>query len=379
MARHVESGGSSPTIEHLPGDIVRMHTVADRQLVHRMAFAAFASTRWLWWSLGIVLIAGPAVIAWIGGADAEQLSVGDLLFYLIFGVVFFIVFAAGVLYRSGPDYWRLYKLPIGNTIYVDVAPEWIGVGWSDRYTALARRHIERVSVHKSVLVIVGCGYKILAPCELIPIDTANLLQSESKRRDSTDSTAPPRTAPPQRPPFSTDPPEATENQAIRTHATADHTLANRLAVSVRQSSAIRKVTLLLLILGVVGGIGLFLDDERPLDSMFLALLATCAAGYGIIGYHMFLGAAAHLRRVVPEGTALTAEFGPDWIGIRLGGYYEAFGAARIIKMERVDSALIATIQGPADGVAPRRSAEGLVIPTELTPTDVVEGLLQRYG
>ncbi|GAT16120.1 hypothetical protein [Mycolicibacterium thermoresistibile] len=377
MPDGTDADHNTPDIEYLPGGAVRMRTVSDRELAHRMAVAEYAAMPWAWVVFGIVLILMPPLIIVTEMEPEAPFFTTELLGGLVVGVLVFAFVVVGAIYRANPDYWRFGRLPVGTTVYCDVTPDWIGIGWADRYTALARSQVDRVREHRSILVIIARGQKILVPRELMPADAAKDVKSGSTRRDRFGATAVHVNTPPPRPPLATGL-SSDRDQVIRTHATADRTLADRLARAARRSSAVRKVARLLMIFPVAAVVALFLDDERSLcSSMFLPLMMMGIAGYGLLGYYAFYGARAHLRRLVPEESPLSAEFGPTWVSVQLGGYFEAVGAPRITKMEPSDSAVVMTIQGPIGRLDPRLSSEGLLIPTELLPHSV-EDLLNRY-
>lgn len=377
MPDRIGADHNTPVTEYLEGGVVRIRTVAGQELAHRMAVAEYASMRWVWVVLGLALIFGPALITVTERERGGPFFTADLLVALVGGVLVFAFIALGAIFRTNPTYWRLSRLPIGTTVYSDVTPDWIGIGWSDRYTALARSQIDRIRECKSVLVITARGQKIFVPRELMPAGTANELRNQPPRRGEFGVMTAHVNARPPRPPMAADL-NTDQDRVVRTHATADRTLADRLAGAVRQSSALRTAALLLMMLPLAAVIAYFVDDERHLwYSMFLPLMLMGIAGYCLLGYHMFFGVRAHLRHLVPEGAPLSAEFGPTWVSVQVNGYFEAVGATRITKMERVDAALIMTIQGPVEGLSPRRSSEGLLIPAELAPHSA-DDLLNRY-
>lgn len=360
----------APISEDFPGGGVRTHAVVDEAMIRRLGYGQYASTRWLWWVLGPVLILGPVVIWLAEGSAKNSSALVNVPLAMMLGSLIFGSIRYGVLYRGGPDYWKYENgVTAGTTVYADISPEWVGIGWKDTYTALGRVHVERVTRHKSVLAIAGCATAIYIPEELLPPESATALLSQSQQGNQSDLSPAAPTTPP--PPMVAAQNASGTDEAIRTGATADATLADRLARSVRNTSAVRLALLLILLLPVAGVVALVLDDERHLvDSMFLSLVSMGAAGFCIIGYYMFVGVRADLRKLLPEGTALAAVFRPDNICVQLGGRAHVVGTDRIKKVEQVDSALVVTRNNPR---------KGLFIPDELVPPHIAEELLQRFG
>lgn len=369
MTDHCESAGRALAVEKLPGGGVRTHGVADEAMVERIGYAYFSSLRWIWWALGIALILGPVVIGYFQDHTDGIPSVGYLGWVLILGCGIFLSFRFFLLHVSGPDYVRYeHNLSPGMPVHADFTPEWVGIGWQDNYVALDRSQLHRVSRHKSVLSIRGCETAIHVPEELLPAEATADSLSIVQHRTSDEAAGASHTTPP---PLSYRADASGAAETVRTTATADATLASRLARSVRRSTAVKVATLLFLPFPIAGVVALIFDEEKSLvDSMFLPLVMLGGAGLGIIGYYVFVGAKRDFRKLIPEGAALAAEFRSDGLCVQLGGRVQEVGARAVKKVERVDSALV---------VYRERPNEGLLVPDELVPPHVAEDLLKRFG
>src|SRR5690606_27187572 len=97
---------NTPDIEYLPGGAVRMRTVSDRELAHRMAVAEYAAMPWAWVVFGIVLILMPPLIIVTEMEPEAPFFTTELLGGLVVGVLVFAFVVVGAIYRANPDYWR---------------------------------------------------------------------------------------------------------------------------------------------------------------------------------------------------------------------------------------------------------------------------------
>ncbi|MGC4934364.1 hypothetical protein ACLQ3C_11855 [Gordonia sp. DT30] len=78
---------------------------------------------------------------------------------------------------------------------------------------------------------------------------------------------------------------------------------------------------------------------------------------------------SRMRRLVPAGTPMSAEFTPLWIGHRVGATYS------VIPLERFDR----VVAGPTVVMLCTRRRPVVLLPRELVPPQVIADYESRYG
>ncbi|MCV7066441.1 hypothetical protein H7H51_13170 [Mycolicibacterium farcinogenes] len=367
--------GQAARFEQLPGGVIRAHGIAHSRMIGQLARAEYLSKRWMWAVLVPAFVVGPVVAGFFmsDGPSGPGEFLVFLLFNCVFGVGFLVVFALGLLYLTGPRSGSL-KLPIGTPMYADFAPDSVGIGWLDRFNAVYLNQIVQVRRISSVLVVQGvAGTELLIPDELVPPHvSAGLLNNFRQRQQP----APAPVNPPVNAPHSQFRPAVAPLQGpgpdgvIRTAAVADAGLADRLSTAVRRGTAVRTALILAVVMPLLG-VGLFaLEDGGLMVESVLPAAGVMVASVGVIVYFMFFGIPMKFRQLVPPGAPISAEFGPQQVGVRLGGHLQTLDLGSIKRIRHADGAFHVTARG---------FTQGLVIPEQLVPPEVASGLLARFG
>ncbi|OBB19631.1 hypothetical protein A5761_00305 [Mycolicibacterium setense] len=159
-------------------------------------------------------------------------------------------------------------------------------------------------------------------------------------------------------------------RVIRTAGIADAGLADQLATAVRRSTAMRTALALAVVMPLLAT-GLFsLEDVGLTGSSLRPAGGVLVAGVGVIGYFMFFGIPMKFRQLVPPGAPIAAEFGPQQIGVRLGGHLQILKWGAVDRIWCADHVFHISARGPATG---------LIIPEQLVPPQVASGLFARFG
>lgn len=354
--------------EQLPG-VVRTHAVAHRQLTDQLAYAEFRSTPTMWVAVlpGLILlpmfVGGSLFGLVLGGPSMWQYHTPTSLLLLaaaplVSAVLLLGLPIAGSIAR-GRWRWR-HELPPGTPIHADFGPEWIGIGWAGEYRAVMLTQLQRVRRIGPTLVLSGGGNTVLLPGELVPAGVAADLLSGGWRRHIG-------------PPMSQQLHQAgpvPAQEAVRAQAVADEGLADRLASASRRSPAMRLTLCLMLVMPVLAVLVLNARYD-DVDAMTLApVILVFGSGGAVLAYYLFYGIAAKLRQLVPPGASISADYGPDWIGVRLGGYVQTTRLTDIKRVDDIGGAVVLTLRG---------LRPGMMIPKELVPPQVGAELLGRYG
>ncbi|MBU9763620.1 hypothetical protein FR943_07180 [Mycobacterium sp. TNTM28] len=359
--------GQPTRFEELGGGVTRAHGVAHRHMTHQLARAEYLSKRWLWVVLALVTVVVPVVPV----LSARIPFSGENLPYLLYGLAFavamgvgvFTVFGFGVLVLAAPRSWAL-KLPAGTAVWAEFRPEAIGIGWLERFDALYLDQVLQVRRVDSVLVVQGVGdIELLIPDELVPPDIAATLLSTFKERrrviPSYSEAARPglrqRTGP---------------DGVTRTRDIADAGLADELGAAVKRSVVTRlALALAILIPLVVLGYS-YVEDGQLTASSVLRAAVLMVAAVGALTYVVYFATPAKFRQLVPPGAPIAAEFGPQQIGVRLGGHLQILKLDGIERVWHADHVF---------HVSARSLGAGLVIPDRLVPADVASGLFAQFG
>ncbi|WP_166902556.1 hypothetical protein [Mycobacterium sp. DL440] len=358
--------GQPTRFEELGGSVTRAHGVAHRHMTNQLARAEYLSKHWLWVVLALVVVVVPVLVV----LSAHIPFSGENLPYLLYGLVFavamgvgiFTVFGFGLLVLAGPRSWAL-KLPAGTAMWAEFRPEAIGIGWSEHFNALYLDQVLQIRRVDSVLVVQGVGdIELLIPDELVPPDIAATLLSTFK--------GPRRVVPSY--------PEATPgarqrtgpDRVTRTRDIADAGLADQLGAAVKRSVVTRlALALAILVPLVVLGYSYVEDGELTASSVLRAAVLLVAA-VGALTYVVYFATPAKFRQLVPPGAPIAAEFGPQQIGVRLGGHLQILKLAGIERIWHADHVF---------HVSARGLGTGLVIPERLVPADVASGLFAQFG
>ncbi|MGW4099028.1 hypothetical protein [Mycobacterium sp. NPDC004974] len=165
-------------------------------------------------------------------------------------------------------------------------------------------------------------------------------------------------------------PGAGLDQVTRTAGIAGVGLADQLAAAARHSteagvalaSAVG-IPLLTLVMTSLKGGGLTASSVLP-------AVVVMVVAVGLVGYFMYWGMPTRFRRLIPPGTPIEAEFGPQRIGLRLGGYLQTLELGSIKRIRHADCAFHVSVRGVA---------AGLIIAEQLVPAQVGAALLARFG
>ncbi|WP_066901517.1 hypothetical protein [Mycolicibacterium houstonense] len=345
------------------GEVTRSRGVAHSRMIGQLARAECGAVRW-WWVVSIAVIEAPLLVVAASGALSKDIPLlWWLLPVLVLGVGVPGFLALVVLFIAAPRRWAL-RLPPGTPVYAEFGPKSIGIGWLGHFEALDLDHIERVRRIASVLVVEGgAGIRLLIPAELLPADVADDLvstyggagRSRSAQLQPTASTAQLGLG---------------LDGVTRTGGVAGVGLADQLAAAVRHSTEVGGA------LAAAVGVPLFtlvlftLEGGRLTAWTVLLSVAVMVVSVGLIGYFVYWAIPTRYRRLIPPGAPIEAEFGPQRIGLRLGGYLQTLDLVSVKRIRHADSAFHVRSQG---------AARPLVIPEQLVPPEVASGLLARFG
>ncbi|WP_135452822.1 hypothetical protein [Mycobacterium sp. DL99] len=81
----------------------------------------------------------------------------------------------------------------------------------------------------------------------------------------------------------------------------------------------------------------------------LPAVVVMVVAVGLVMYFMYWGIPTRFRRLLPPGTPIEAEFGPQRIGLRLGGYLQPLELGSIRRVRHVACAFHVSVRGVAAG------------------------------
>ncbi|MFW0795239.1 hypothetical protein AAFP30_15605 [Gordonia sp. CPCC 205515] len=322
----------------LPADIVRRRRLSDDALVGRMSRASYYGLTTTWWMMGVIVLSIITPVLVTSGVPRNRgdwTALGQLLVIGFFCIAFVVWGATRVRGRRPLD----IELPEGTTIFADSGASWIGVGYRGCYTGVSRGH-GRTRHIADVAVISADGSRLLVPNEL------------------TDTTTP------------SEPIRAPQPNAVNTHLIADDKLTARLTSAFRRHPGLSLATTVL-IAYVPVTLGAVRAQSGSFDVTDIAAVTTIAGiGLAMIAYQVIIGMPRRNRRLVPPGTPIAAEFGPEQIGVRLGERTEIISTATI----RRAHVRCGTLQ-----ISSARRLFTMTIPLELVPDETIAHLRERYG
>lgn len=251
--------------------------------------------------------------------------------------------AAGMLRLLMTPFRRRCKslIPVDTVMFAEFGPDWIGFGCKDHHVTIAFSAIERIRAVRGTLLITGHGTRMVIPDGLVPSDVASYLHSlfgpggtprptayTPTTHDIPDCPGPmiPRSA---RGRAGIPGPDG----IVRTHGVADTALADLLAT-------------------------------RPQPGQLSRLRPTCGER-----------SPRYPGALIRPGDPISAEFGPDFITVRLGGHTRSMSIAGIATVSRSAPGLVIVARGPGSAIGPHSD---MIIPDELIPPQVAESLLQRF-
>lgn len=364
---HPQSG-QAVRFEELPGGVIRAHGIAHSRMIGQLARAEYLSKRWMWAVMVLVLVVVPVVVVLSAGesfpGENLQYFLYGLAFVVVMGVGSLVLFGLALMYLAAPRSWAL-KLPAGTPMWSEFRREAIGIGWLEHFTALYLDQVLRVRRVASVLVIQGVGgIELLIPAELVPPDIAADLLSTFKQRRRVNPSSPQRAAP-----------GATQSAGpdgvTRTADVADAGLAGQLGAAVRRSTGTRIALALAVLIPLVMICYSYVEDDGELTaSSVLSAAGVLVAAVGAVAYVACVATPMKFRQLVPPGAPIAAEFGPQQIGVRLGGHLQILKWGAVDRIWCADHVFHISARGPATG---------LIIPEQLVPPQVASGLFARFG
>jgi hypothetical protein len=363
---HVQRGQPA-RFEELGGGVTRAHGYADARMIRQLARAEYLSKRRLWVVLALVAVVVPVVVVVFAGMPFSGENLPDHLYALAFtvamGVGTFIVFGFGLLVLAAPRSWAL-KLPAGTAMWAEFRPEAIGIGWLEHFNALYLDQVLQVRRVDSVLVVQGVGgIELLIPDELVPPDiAAQLVSTFTERRrvvpaypEAARSGARQRTGP---------------DGVTRTMDIADAGLADELGAAVKRGVVTRLALALAILVPLVMLGYSYVEDGELTATSVLRSAGVLVAAVGALTYVVCFATPARFRQLVPPGAPIAAEFGPQQIGVRLGGHLQILKLGGIERIWHSDHVF---------HVSARGLETGLVIPERLVPAEVASGLFAQFG
>ncbi|GAB10855.1 hypothetical protein GOARA_063_00540 [Gordonia araii NBRC 100433] len=359
-----------PTFERdtLPG-VLRTRLTATRQLTNDLANAEFVSSPVVWVAVlpGALIVpmlaAGSLFGLVMGGPSMWQYhtitSVSILVASPVIGAIILIGLPVVGSLGRGRGRWAA-QLPAGSLLYADFGEEWIGCGWDGTYQTVMLAHLKRVRRVSRVLVLSGGDTPLLIPESLVPEHIkAGLLSGQWRLRA--------QASPPAHQPIYPGP-EVLSPAADTVHveAVADGALADRLARASRRSSAASWAVGLMVSAPLVM-VALVWMSQGSLDWLtMLPIISVCGSGGAVLGYSLLRGTKAHLQQLVPQGAPIVADYGPDWLGVRLGSHVQTVQKSNIKRVNDIDGVLVLTLRGLQTGI---------LIPREVVPEDISRELL----
>ncbi|MDL9936099.1 hypothetical protein QSJ18_05045 [Gordonia sp. ABSL1-1] len=368
---------SAPTTTTLPGGGIRVTTTLTDDVVSALGRADFYAKRILW-LLVPVIVGVPAILAALGRTDdGPRAIITSLLTGLLFSGAVGALFVALLLRSAAPDHQRRLTPP-GTQMYADFTPDWIGLGRTDSHTVVARELIVGVrEVSTALLVRTSAHQNLLIPDALVPAAIRDDLLARPRRRrrgavwPRADA---PTSAPPEPAAYTGAPPTPKSDappyppRTAHTVASADDSLPTRLSRAVRSTTAARvaaitAIPFLIAVTALAWG-----TDNAPAQQVWtVAVVAACA---GTVGYLIWIRTPAAYAAAAPPGAPLAADFGPEWITLRLGGYVESRSRASIWRVRPGHAALSVTSLSPPGGT---------LIPDELVPAEISVDLQRRHS
>ncbi|MFW0786002.1 hypothetical protein AAFP35_15930 [Gordonia sp. CPCC 206044] len=380
MARQTDRTASpTPACQTpLPGGGVRTQTIVTDAMVGDIARTTYLGNRWIWIILIPAFLGVPLAVGFYNAVrEGVLLGVFMLGSSAVTGLFVTALFGLGLLYVTAPRAQRL-ATPAGTPMFADFAPDSIGFGRGDEYTAVALGEITAVRhVGRGLYITSSTGSPLVIHDDLVPPQIGRDLLARFARDSVT--AAPPRSWSPS-PVIGSDAPTtplrpapgpvglAPTDGTVRTHAIADAGLADRLARAQRQAPSTRIAFAASFV--PLLALGLF-AIQRNLTIGDIAMVGALVA-FALIAVvsALWVRGPAIFRRRVPAGTPISADFGPQWLTLRLGDHTDSVSCDSISRVSRV---------GDAFFVSRRGSAPGLLIPAELVPAPVADDLQRRFG
>ncbi len=362
----------NPVPEHdvLPG-VVRTRLTATRPMTNDLAMAEFVTSPVVW----VAVLPGALIVPMLamgslfgllmGGPTMWQYhtvtSVLTLVASPILGALILIGLPVVGSLGRGQGRWAR-ELPAGALLYADFGPEWIGCGWDGTYRTVMLAQLRRVRRIRRVLVLSGGETPVLIPEALVPPHISASLLSGQWRQHIVAATYPPAAQPMYPGPAAHSP----AADIVHVQLIADEGLAGRLARASRRSRAALWAVAMMAIAPLVA-LGFLWVDQGGLSVLtILPVVSVFGSGAAVLGYSLLRGNAAGLGRLVPPGAPIAADYGPDWIGVRLGSYVATVQKDQIKRVDDVDGVLVLTLRGLQTGI---------LIPGELVPAEVGRELL----
>ncbi|GED97681.1 hypothetical protein nbrc107697_17200 [Gordonia crocea] len=358
----------NPASEVLPG-VLRTHLTATRQMTNDLATAEFRSGPMIWVALlpGLCIVPMLVIGAVVGliitvpmlwqydlAPSGEMIaSLAMLVASPVIGALLIIGLPVFGTIARRRGYWGR-ELPEGAPLYADFGTEWIGCGWDGTYRTVMIGQLRRIRRISRVMVLSGGDAPLLIPEELVPDHIKADLLSGRWRQTMAVPGYPAARQAVYPGPGATSP----AAEALHVEGVADDGLADRLARASRGSRAARTAVAVMAVAPLVA-VGLVWLSEGALSWFtILPVVSVFGTGAAVLGYYLLYGNAAKLRDMTPPGAPIGADYGADWIGVRLGTYVQTVQRQEIKRVDDVDGVLVVTLRGLRTGI---------LIPGELVP------------
>ncbi|WP_267615651.1 hypothetical protein [Gordonia bronchialis] len=161
--------------------------------------------------------------------------------------------------------------------------------------------------------------------------------------------------------------------ALQTTTIADRSVARHMAAYTFVRSA-RWVAAMMVLLAVITAALVIVTDDSPAQTaatsaaiVVLGLIVGCVLASPVWAFLWFV-ILRRTRRLLPEGTVLTSEFGDDWIAYRAGEIRSRFTLTDVdrIRLDRHRLVMFIARQPM------------IVIPRQLVPAEVAGGIVERH-